>query len=293
MLSIRPLNKRSATLIAVLTAAVALGFDLSQPLGVSAGMPYVILPLLGLLARSSMIVIVAAIAGTLLIAVGMGLSPPGEEPQVVLINRAMSAVLVWVTAIVALRHLHVGNSLQQQLRDLAATDPLTGLYNRRHLFERLRQELKRYERYEERFALILIDADHFKQVNDCHGHAVGDATLRWIADTCMKCVRETDLVGRFGGEEFIILLPHTTAADASVVAERIRLAMHETDREARGGAAKVTLSLGVAEAGPTTNNFDDILKAADDALYAAKRNGRDQLAIHDGARPKPRAVNAA
>lgn len=293
MLSIRPLTSRSATLLAMLTAAAALAFDLTQPLGISAGMPYVVLPLLGLLARSSMIIIVAAVAGTILVGVGMLLSPPGEELHLVVANRAMSVVLIWVTAMVALRHLFVGNSLQQQLLDLAATDPLTGLYNRRHVFERLHQELKRYERYGERFALILIDADHFKEVNDCHGHATGDATLCWIADTCLNSVRETDVVGRFGGEEFIILLPHTTTDEARVVAERIRLAMHETDRTSRGDAAKVTLSLGVAEAGPTTTTFDDILKAADDALYVAKHNGRDRVAIHDGGRPKPRAANAA
>lgn len=293
MLSIRPLNKRSATVLAILMAAVALRFDLSQPLGVSAGIPYVVLPLLGLLARSSILIIATAVAGTVLVGIGMWYSSVGVEFQVVLLNRVMSAALIWVTAFLALRHLYVGNTLQQQLRDLAATDPLTGLYNRRHVFEILHQELKRYERYRESFALILIDADHFKQVNDSCGHAVGDATLRFVAETCMKSVRETDLVGRFGGEEFIILLPHTAIDEAVIVAERIRLAMHDMDTEARGDAAKVTLSLGVAEAGPDTATFDGILKAADDALYEAKRSGRDRVARLDCARLNPRKVHAA
>lgn len=293
MLSIRPLNRKSATLLAILMAAIALRFDLSQPLGVSAGMPYVVLPLLGLLARSSVFIITAAVAGTVFIGIGMWLSPPSIEFQVVLLNRSMSTVLIWATAFIALRHLYVGNSLQQQLQQLAATDPLTGLYNRRHLFENLHQELKRYERYGEPFTLILIDADHFKRINDNFGHAVGDATLCWIANTCVEIVRETDLVGRFGGEEFIIVLPHTTNDEAALVAERIRLAMHDTDKRVDGDAAKVTLSLGVAEAGPNTATFDEILKAADDALYAAKRGGRDQVARYDAGSPRPRAVHAA
>lgn len=290
MLSIRPLRKRSATLLALVMAAIALQFDLSQPLGVSAGIPYVVLPLLGLLARSSMLIIAAAVLGTALVGIGMWFSPPGVDFQVVLLNRAMSSALIWVTAIMALRHLHVGISLHRKLRDLAATDPLTGLYNRRHVFEVLHQELKRYERYRESFALILIDADHFKRINDNYGHATGDATLRFIADTCMASVRETDVVGRFGGEEFIILLPHTTGDEAMVVAERIRLAMH--DSENRGEAANVTLSLGVAESGPENATFDAILKSADDALYAAKHDGRDRAAMLASANSKPRKFHA-
>lgn len=290
MLSIRPLRKRPATLLALVMAAIALRFDISQPLGVSAGIPYVVLPLLGLLARSSVLIIAAAILGTALIGIGMWLSPAGVEFEVVLLNRVMSTALIWVTAILALRHLHVGNSLQQKLQDLAATDPLTGLYNRRHVFEILHQELKRYERYRESFALILIDADHFKLVNDSYGHAAGDATLRFIAETCMASVRETDVVGRFGGEEFIILLPHTTGDEAMVVAERIRLAMHDSEKS--GEAASVTLSLGVADAGPDNATFDAILKSADDALYAAKRDGRDRVAMMPGPKSNPPRFHA-
>lgn len=292
MLSIRPLRKRTATLLATIVAAIVLGFDLSQPLGISAGMPYVVLPLLGLLARSSKLIIATAIAGTVLVGIGMWLSPAGLALEAALINRVMSTALIWVTAGMALRHLYVGNQLQQQLRDLAATDPLTGLYNRRHVFEVLHRELKRYERYRESLALILIDADHFKQINDRWGHVVGDATLRFIAETCMKSVRETDLVGRFGGEEFVILLPHTTCDEAAVVAERIRLATYNASAKERGDAAKVTLSLGVTEAGPGISTFDDILKSADEALYAAKHAGRDRVATLPGPKPNPRSVQA-
>lgn len=293
MLSIRPLRKSSAAVLAIIMSGLALGFDLSQPLGVSAGIPYVVLPLLGLLARSSPLIIIAALAGTALIAAGAWLSPPGVDMGVVLLNRAMSAALVWVTALMALRHLHVGNRLRKQLRELAATDPLTGLYNRRHLFELLHRELRRYERYRETFALILIDADHFKRINDTYGHAVGDTTLRFIAETCLKSVRETDVVGRFGGEEFLILLPHTATDDAVLVAERIRRFMHDPDARPNDDAVPVTLSIGVAEAGPDTETFDSILKAADDALYAAKRGGRDRVSAFERPKIATREVDAA
>lgn len=293
MLSIRPLNRNTATLLAVLVATLALAFDLSQPLGVSAGIPYVILPLLGLLSRSAVLIIGAAAAGTMLVYLGMLLSPPNVDLPIVLLNRGMSSMLVWVTALVALRHLHVGNCLQQQLKDLAATDPLTGICNRRHFFEALHTELKRYERYGDPFSLILIDADHFKQINDRYGHAIGDATLCWIADSCRQCVREPDLVGRFGGEEFVILLPQTTADEAVVVAERIRRVMHDHGLRRRGNAAEVTLSFGVAEAGPATATFDDILKAADDALFHAKRGGRDRVARHGAGLPESFTIEAA
>lgn len=292
-MSMRPLKRESALVLAILMATVALQFDLSQPLGVSAGMPYVILPLLGLLARSAAFIIAAALAGSALIGLGLMLSMPGVEFSVVAVNRGMSVVLLWVTALMALHHLSVGNNLAKRLRDLAATDPLTGLYNRRHVFEVLRQELKRYERYSVPFAVVLIDADHFKQINDKHGHAVGDATLCWIASTCLNSVRETDVVGRFGGEEFLILMPHTTSDEAAIVAERIRLAMHNKDARDRGEAAEVTLSFGVAEAGVNSETFNDILKAADQALYAAKGAGRDRIAKYSNDPQRPHSVQAA
>ncbi len=278
--------------MAVAGAALTFAFDLSQPLGVAGGMPYVILPLLGLLARSPVLVLLAAIAGTVLIGAGMLLSGPGAAFEIVLINRSMSTVLLWTVALFALRHLYVSNSLLERLNRQANTDPLTGLYNRRYFFARVRNELQRFARYGDRFAIILIDADHFKRVNDTHGHGAGDATLRGIANACLETVRETDLVGRFGGEEFIVLLPHTDVDAAVVVAERIRKAMHD-EAWTRDGVVPVTLSLGVAEVGPQASTFDTLLKAADSALYAAKDAGRDCVAAVSHEALDPRIVDAA
>ncbi len=287
-----PLRTRSATILIVLVAAITFGFDLSQPLGVAGGIPYVILPMLGLLARSPVRVVAAAVLGTLLTGAGLLLSSAGASHDIALANRAMSAVLIWVVATMCLHHLRADNRWRERLRLQAMTDPLTGLYNRRHMFSRIRAEMSRYDRYGHRFAVILIDADHFKLINDSHGHIVGDATLSWIAATCRTKVRESDVVGRFGGEEFIILLPHTTATEAQAVAERIRHAMHEPIGAAHEAAVRVTLSLGVAEIGPQSATFDDLLKSADEALYEAKRAGRDRVAVKTSAAHEPE-TNAA
>lgn len=118
-------------------------FDLSQPLGVAAGMPYAVLPLFGLLARSAALVILGAVSGTALTGLGMLYSSPGAAFDIALINRCMSAVLIWTIALFALRHLYVSNSLLAQLKQQANTDPLTGLFNRRYFFARVRNELKR------------------------------------------------------------------------------------------------------------------------------------------------------
>ncbi len=276
---LHPLKKSTATTLIVVVAAITFGFDLSQPLGVAGGVPYVILPMLGMLARSPARVVYGAVLGTLLTGAGLLLSSAGVGHDIALVNRAMSTVLIWVVAMISLHHLRADNRWRERLRRQAMTDPLTGLFNRRHVFSCIRAELSRYERYGHRFAVILIDADHFKQVNDSHGHIVGDATLSWIADVCRTTVREIDIVGRFGGEEFIILLPHTIAADARAVAERIRHGMHAPIGAAHARAVPVTLSFGVAEIGPGAATFDDLLKAADEALYEAKSAGRDCVAV--------------
>ena len=125
----------------------------------------------------------------------------------------------------------------------------------------------------------MIDADHFKSINDRHGHCAGDVALKAIADACNSSVRDSDVVGRFGGEEFIILLPHTKAAEAALVAERIRRTIQRDGCYWHGQKIEITLSLGVAEAGLFTDTFDKLLKAADQALYAAKNGGRNRTSI--------------
>jgi diguanylate cyclase (GGDEF)-like protein len=275
----RPLSPWKAVLLGIAAALAIFAFDLTQPLGVSGAAPFATLPLLGLLAREPRVVISLAILSSILTVAGMLLSHPTAPLHVVLLNRGMCIVLICVTAIIAVRHLEVGNALRESLENQAARDPLTELFNRRHVFAIVEDELRRYRRYGELCSLILIDADHFKRVNDEYGHGAGDLALRRIADVCQSAVRDSDVVGRFGGEEFIIVLPHTDTTAAAVVAERIRATMDNQAILSQDRAINVTLSLGVAEVGPDADTFDSLLKAADQALYAAKDAGRNRVAF--------------
>lgn len=288
---IRPISKRSAATMAAGAAVLIYAFDMTQPLGVAGGTPYVALPLLGLLARTPRVVVLFAVAGSVLTVAGAIHSAAGAPIQIVLLNRGMSLTLIWVVAVISLRHLEVGKQLLESLKQQASRDPLTNLYNRRYLFGLVETELTRFRRYGEPFSLILIDADYFKRVNDTYGHCAGDAVLCQIAAACEASVRETDVVGRFGGEEFVVLLPHTEAREALVVAERIRAAMKTTELVYRDQVIDVTLSLGVAEVCASSGMFDDILKRADDALYAAKHAGRDRVVVISNPVTRPKAQN--
>jgi diguanylate cyclase (GGDEF)-like protein len=158
----------------------------------------------------------------------------------------------------------------------AIRDPLTGLYNRRFLLEALDKEVSRTERYGSEASLVIFDVDDFKQVNDTHGHAVGDDVLRAIAETAEQCIRPSDSIARIGGEEFALLLPETGQLEALLVAERVRTAVAR--RKILAGR-RVTLSGGVASCPGDATTVQDLQIRADAALYWAKRNGKDLCAV--------------
>ncbi|MDP2751226.1 MAG: diguanylate cyclase [Rhodocyclaceae bacterium] len=165
--------------------------------------------------------------------------------------------------------------------DAALTDPLTNLYNRRYAIERLNIAWAAGDRaatlQERPLSVILADLDHFKSVNDLHGHAMGDAVLKQFAEFLRSHSRLPDVTCRIGGEEFLILLPDTSLEGAMLHAERIRNACASEQFEAEGKTLSITVSLGVAERTTAMTDHDDLLKAADNALYAAKRQGRNQV----------------
>jgi diguanylate cyclase (GGDEF)-like protein len=163
------------------------------------------------------------------------------------------------------------------LEDLAYRDELTELPNRRGATRQLDVLLSRARRHGHQLALLLIDADRFKAVNDEHGHAVGDVVLRELAARLRERVRREDVVGRWGGEEFVVALPETTPDGAAAVAESLRAAIAGTPIEAGGVALPVTVSIGVAAW--TGQHGDDLIARADHALYAAKAAGRDRVAV--------------
>lgn len=167
--------------------------------------------------------------------------------------------------------------MEQELERRANTDSLTGLPNRRHLVELAEQELARSLRYDCDFSLLLLDVDHFKRINDTYGHKAGDVALQALAEQCHATLREVDISGRFGGEEFAIILPETANGQAMEVAERLRQEIAAmTIPLAQGESLQMTVSIGVATLRPPVTNIDELLQQADKALYAAKQDGRNR-----------------
>ena len=163
----------------------------------------------------------------------------------------------------------------EQLERLATTDPLTGLYNRRHFLEALDAEWGRFQRYYRSVSVLMVDIDHFKDVNDRYGHAVGDEAIKAMAAACLHGKRKSDVVGRVGGEEFAIVLPETSLSRARIVAERIRKRIAAQTLGTRDGSFQITASIGVAEATVSMPGIEALMIAADQALYQAKAQGRN------------------
>ncbi|MFM7008756.1 MAG: GGDEF domain-containing protein [Betaproteobacteria bacterium] len=170
-------------------------------------------------------------------------------------------------------------ALSQQLADQARRDALTGAHNRRHLGEQLDVQLASYLRTRQPFSVLLVDIDHFKRINDNHGHDVGDLVLKGVTQAMAQALREMDVFGRWGGEEFMCILPYTDSEDAIRCAERLRQALSNVHLSEGHLDLQVTASFGVA----TSHNGDgvqDIVKRCDQALYRAKSEGRDRVVAH-------------
>lgn len=168
--------------------------------------------------------------------------------------------------------------LELRLRHLAATDPLTGIANRRSLFDAAGSEMQRAQRYGDPFSIIMIDIDHFKQINDSFGHAAGDLVLTEFAGLCVRtCRTDLDAVGRVGGEEFAIVMPGTELEGASDFAERLRAAISQAAITVEGKPVQMTASFGVAACQAEDATIAEVFKRADDALYKAKAAGRNKV----------------
>ncbi len=184
------------------------------------------------------------------------------------------------TMVSGISSLYIAYKSYQQVQHLSITDPLTGLYNRRKFFEDLEREVARIIRYESPLALIMLDIDHFKAVNDRFGHQMGDEVLKEVAEILRENTRKTDVVARYGGEEFILLLTETPLEGATLVASRIREAIEKVAVLGADIEIKFTASLGVGvfQEGDTTDTF---VAHADAALYRAKDNGRNRIELVD------------
>jgi diguanylate cyclase (GGDEF)-like protein len=174
-----------------------------------------------------------------------------------------------------------GLAASQRLVSLAINDGLTGLFNQSFIKVRLSEEISRSERYGTPFSLILADIDDFKSINDQHGHVAGDRVLRSFAEHLRRILRASDIVGRFGGDEFLILLPQTSLADAARAAERIRKATSEPSKGVplRPDRAPLTLSFGVCGTESERVQADEILGRADKAMTRAKKEGKNRVMV--------------
>ncbi len=167
----------------------------------------------------------------------------------------------------------------ESLAEMAFVDELTGLYNRRRMLERLEEEHNRARRFGYPVACLFLDVDHFKQVNDTHGHGSGDELLHEVATILRGCVRIYDVACRYGGEELVVILPQTTVEQGEFVAERIRATIEAMTGTL--GKIKATVSIGVSEYPRTASSAQDLVVQADAAMYQAKRAGRNQVVCFD------------
>jgi diguanylate cyclase (GGDEF)-like protein len=206
--------------------------------------------------------------------------------QMALIGGSVGLVVLLLFAYLVTR-LH---DREARLVYLSQTDGLTGIANRRHFIERFGEEFARAERYRTPLAVVILDLDHFKRVNDQHGHLAGDRVIVGAAGALTHILRQHDSLARWGGEEFVMLLPQTDLHGAEAVAERCRAAVEEMVIDVAGTALQVTVSIGVAcHPHPRAARSEDLLQRADDALYRAKHAGRNRVA----SMPPPAEINGA
>jgi diguanylate cyclase (GGDEF)-like protein len=188
-------------------------------------------------------------------------------------------VIYDVTDVATNRHqLQAANT---ELHRLSSTDSLTEIFNHGHFKSMLKREFSRHSRYGSMASLVMIDIDHFKRVNDTYGHQAGDMVIRRVAEVIRKHARDVDVVGRYGGDEFAVVLPDTDKAGTRVFCERLREGVEAMEVVYEGHSIRCTLSLGVADLSRPAHDFVTLVEWADQALYVAKKNGRNQVSVYE------------
>ena len=208
-----------------------------------------------------------------------------KNGQILPISVSVSAIIKEqkvVGIVVAFHDITERKKFELELEKRAQIDALTGLNNRRHFYELAEQEIVRTRRYGKPLALMMLDVDHFKPINDTYGHQAGDLVLQQLSDVCRQTMREIDIIGRLGGEEFAILLPEANGAQAQEAAERLREVIAATVvRLEQDVSISFTASIGVAALVAADHGVAAMLKRADEALYTAKNSGRNRVCVQE------------
>lgn len=173
-------------------------------------------------------------------------------------------------------------TIYQEVERLSRIDPLTDLSNRRSFLKDAHRLLELSIRHQRKSSCAMLDIDFFKKINDTYGHAVGDNVLVAVAKACKKEIRKTDLLARFGGEEFCFFFPETDINGAAVMAERIRCTISQLAFDSEKNIFSITVSMGVSELLGQNDNLENMLKRSDDSLYKAKENGRNRVVLYEG-----------
>lgn len=268
--------------IGISTFLTALFFymDFTMPLGVAGGMPYVIVIAICLLYRFLRITLVFGVVAILLTIAGIFLSPAGDTTDwIILMNRSMSIITVSILTGLGCLLLSRQAKLESTLRNMADTDPLTGVVTRRHLFNMLELRVKEATRYRLDLSVLILDLDKFKTINDNYGHLAGDMVLQQVAAKCTELLRASDLVGRYGGEEFVIVCPDTNALHAAYLAERIRSCVEKVSLSCIPAERRITVSIGISSWVSSMNSATELIESADSALYQAKKTGRNKIVV--------------
>lgn len=234
--------------------------------------------------RTRMLLLLGLMATYLALDLGMHRLEPWDtlSPHTLEVLRSLNIVTtIGLLAYLSSLYYRLVSQAEKRLTHLATTDPLTGLHNRRSMADLATYEIVQRKRHGEPLSVVLADIDHFKQINDRHGHEVGDEVLVAISLALQEAVREQDSIARWGGEEFLILMPQASLEQARMVAERLREQVSQMRFEAHGQPFKVTLTLGVS-GHRMDEALDQVINRADTALYQGKRDGRDQVATAAG-----------
>lgn len=249
--------------------------DTRVPLGVAIGSLYILVVLLALWSRRArFIYIVAAVSSVLVVGVWI-YKPAVEEMGKVVFNRGLALFIIWATALLCLKI----RAAQHELVRIASYDFLTGVLNRREMFNRLSMEMSRVDRVDHALSVIILDIDHFKDINDRYGHQAGDDVLKEMAGILKEHLRKYDYICRYGGEEFLVVAPETPLPVAHDLAERLRLmVMQAKFTPSNSPPIAITISAGVAQQ-VKGELVASLISRADAALYEAKEAGRNRVVV--------------